>query len=278
MQQKKQKVSGYLAILWVLLAAVSAVGATFAWFSFHPSTNIEPMCGTISSGAVSLLISERAESDFAESCPLTPDSDPEELKPLSTANLERFFTASAQNSDGISILYREITESYGENGIHGTLYLKSENGGCDVYFYRSGMDFGADAQALAALRLGLKIRTAGGTSTYIFRLDAMGAVDTAQRVRTVPQSGTVVSDVQNGGTPVYVQDTALELDGYFAVEKDAADSFPTAGETRLATLLADETAAVEYWLYLEGCDDNCINAVQNRGFSLQLAFAGVAAD
>lgn len=37
-------------------------------------------------------------------------------------------------------------------------------------------------------------------------------------------------------------------------------------------------AAVEYWLYLEGCDEQCINAVQSRSSEIQFAFVGVDAD
>ena len=50
-----------------------------------------------------------------------------------------------------------------------------------------------------------------------------------------------------------------------------------AGTEMLCSLEADEVASVEYWLYLEGCDDNCSNPVQNRSSELQLAFAGVSA-
>lgn len=268
----------YLAVLWVILAAFAVIGATYAWFTFSPATNVEPVSGTISNGNVNLLISNNPNTAFDVSCVLTPDSNPDVLKPLSTADLNQFFSASAQNQSGISILYKDVTGQYGENGIHGTVYLKSQNGSCDVYFYRSGMNFGSDIQTLAALRLGMKITTQSGTSTYIFRLDDMGATGSAQSIRTVPQSGTVVSTVSGGGSPVYVSDPASDLSRYLAGESSANDAFPTAGETRLAALSADEVASVEYWLYLEGCDDNCINEVQNRNFSLQLAFAGVATE
>ena len=33
-------------------------------------------------------------------------------------------------------------------------------------------------------------------------------------------------------------------------------------------------ATVEYWLYLEGCDEQCVNAVQSRASEIQLGFAG----
>ena len=75
----------------------------------------------------------------------------------------------------------------------------------------------------------------------------------------------------------YEKDPALGLAPYFAVEKQENEN-PGAGQTELCTLAADEIAEVEYWLYLEGCDENCSNEVQARNIRLQLAFAGVTAD
>ena len=43
-------------------------------------------------------------------------------------------------------------------------------------------------------------------------------------------------------------------------------------------LNADEVAAVEYWLYLEGCDDHCSNPVQSRDVTLVLGFEGQKAE
>ncbi|MBQ3921322.1 MAG: hypothetical protein II689_03685, partial [Firmicutes bacterium] len=38
---------------------------------------------------------------------------------------------------------------------------------------------------------------------------------------------------------------------------------------------ANEVVPVEFWLYLEGCDDNCYNPVQTRDIALSLGFGGV---
>jgi hypothetical protein len=77
----------------------------------------------------------------------------------------------------------------------------------------------------------------------------------------------------SGTTASYVTDPAKSISAY-AAKMDEADA-PQAGTNLLTSLQADEIATVEYWLYLEGCDENCINDVQNRDFSLQLAFVGV---
>ena len=49
----------------------------------------------------------------------------------------------------------------------------------------------------------------------------------------------------------------------------------TAGANELFSLDSDEIASVEYWLYLEGCDEQCVNQVQNIDSDIRLAFAGV---
>ena len=50
---------------------------------------------------------------------------------------------------------------------------------------------------------------------------------------------------------------------------------PDAGAQALCTLASEEIATVEYWLYLEGCDENCVNEVQNRETFMELSFCGV---
>jgi hypothetical protein len=275
MNKKKLRQTRLLVFLWMLLALAVITAATYAWFTFNPYTNVEPMSSTISDGEASLLISNSENGEFDVSCSLQPESNPDTLSPVSTSDLGSFFSATAQNQNGISILYEDVTSGLSEKAIHGTVYLKSENGSCDVYLYRTGMDFGSDAQALASLRLGLKITAKSGTSTYLFRLDEMGTTSSASTTTTVPTSGTVVSTVGTSGTAEYVNDPSVDFTDYFAVEDSSDDTKPKAGTTNLTSLEQDEVASVEYWLYLEGCDDNCINDVQNKDVSLQLAFAGV---
>lgn len=58
-------------------------------------------------------------------------------------------------------------------------------------------------------------------------------------------------------------------------EKGSSDGAYQAGNKIVVQMNADEIATVEYWLYLEGCDDQCSNPVQNRNTEIKLAFAGV---
>ena len=71
-----------------------------------------------------------------------------------------------------------------------------------------------------------------------------------------------------------MDDPAKELGGYMAVAGEHENEYnPGAG--KLVSLEADEVATVSYYLYLEGCDEQCSNAVQNKSSEIQLAFAGV---
>jgi hypothetical protein len=270
---QKSRKTWILAAVWVLLAAAALTAATYAWFTFSPYTNVEPVSSTISQGDVSLLIANDPNEAFDKTCVLTPDSRPDELQPLSTADLEHFSRAVAQSPNGISILYQDVSSRMEDYLIHGTLYLRSLHGACGVYLNRSGMDLGTDTQALAALRLALRITTANGTKTCLFRLDDLGDTSSAESTQTVPQAGTVVSGVSGSGEADYVSDPSEDMSPYFAEETETDQM--EAGQEMLAALASEETASVEYWLYLEGCDEQCINEVQDRDLNLQFSFAGV---
>ena len=91
----------------------------------------------------------------------------------------------------------------------------------------------------------------------------MGNTSSAETAQTISESSAVVSSISSNGQPTYVQDPAEPLGTY------------KSGSKELMQLNADEVATVEYWLYLEGCDEQCVNAVQSRTSELQLAFTGV---
>lgn len=265
------------ALLWLVLAAVIVTGSTYAWFTMtgRTSTNVTPMSGTVGSGDSVLLISLDREGPFDTTCELRPEGNPGMLSPLSTGDLTHFYRVTAQNAAGIALLYRNADQDVNQDTIHGTVYLKCENAACDVYLDREKLSLGSDSQALAAMRLGLKITTEDQeVHTYILKLDELGSTAGVSAAQTVPRADTVVSSVAGSGQADYVTDPAENIGAYMA-ETGENDGEYHAGEKMLCSMEADTTAAVEYWLYLEGCDENCSNPVQNRGTEIALAFAGV---
>ena len=263
-----------LTIFWILFLIIVAVGTTYAWFTVTgmPSTNITPMAGTVSKGDTNLLISNSYGGPFDKTCELVLDGNPGSLRPLSTADLTHFYRSAAQNNEGITVLYANADNRVDQDALHGTVYLQCQNASCDVYFNRDELNLGSDAQALAAMRLGMRITSSSGTQTLIFRLDDMGSTGGAQSARTIASAGSVVASIAGSGEPVYTSDPSQGIGGYMAQTNGNAYN---PGSQKLMTLQAEEVATVEYWLYLEGCDDQCFNPVQNRASQLRLAFAGV---
>ena len=274
MNTKQLKRSAFLAAFSMIIILATLTTATYAWFTITAVTNVEPMDGAVSRGDSNLLISASRNGPFDRECKLSLVGDPQSLRPISTADLSRFYEAAAQDTGGIISLYKDAAKKVDSYCIHGTVYLRSEYNGCDVYLRRSGMDLGKDGQMLAAMRLGLKIETKNGTETVIFRLDELGNTGNAASAVTVASRGQVVSSVRTDGTASFVRDPAVDIADYFAEEGDDEEA-PEPGKEKLCTLEMDEVASVEFWLYMEGCDDNCVVEAQNRDTGLQLAFAGV---
>ena len=268
MEKRGLKISLLLTALSLLALCVALTAATYAWFTFDPYTNVTPMEGRISEGDTNLLISEGKTGPFDKQCALNPAHLAKTLFPVSTPDLDKFYTSRAQNAKGISTHFKDVTEKPGEYLIHGTVYLKCMGAGCGVYFNKPPLDLGTENQVLAAGRLGLKITGKDGKAIkYIFSLDALGNTQKADAFRTVEtdKKKAVIGKLDASGNPEYSDDPAVSINGYILGEANAE---------KLCALSVDEIAEVEYWLYLEGCDDECCNAVQSTKITLALGFVG----
>lgn len=264
----------FTAFTLVVLCAALTV-STYAWFTFDPYTNVTPMEGTISDGDTNLLISESKDGPFDKECELNPAVLTKILQPVSTADLERFYASIAQNRKGISTNYKEVTTQLDSFLVQGTVYLQSLGTGSDVYVSDAMKILGAneevDDQIIAAGRLGLLFtKDNGDTEKYILYLDALGKAAEAKAIRTISSEKTkaVVSAIDGDGVPTggYTDDPALPIRDYM-IDGDNAK--------KLCTVDADEIVKVDYWFYLEGCDDDCSDPVQSRDvITLSLGFAG----
>ena len=275
---KRLRKSLVMAVVGMLFFLISVTGVTYAWFtaSGRAHTNVTPMGGTVSDGDTNLLISTAESGPFDRECDLVAAGDAQALKPVSTADLESFYRVIMQNKEGIAVSYENADDRVDSDTFHGTVYLKSEGAPCNVYFDGEELQLGSDAQALAAMRLGLKITNHDGSRTFVMRLDDLGSTAAAEAKTTVPAAGTVVSGISGSGAASYVSDPAVNVSDYMA--QAAGNDEYTAGANELFSLDADEIASVEYWLYLEGCDEQCVNQVQNIDSDIRLAFAGVKAE
>ncbi len=254
------------AFTLVVLCATLAV-STYAWFSFDPYTNVTPMEGTISEGDTNLLISESKDGPFDKKCELNPAAMAQTLQPVSTSGLSRFYASAAQDRNGISTHFRDVTDKPEDWLIQGTVYLECLGTGCDVYFDKETLDLGEDIQILAAGRLGLIFTNEDEeVTTLLFKLDSLGETGSATARRTVSaDKEVVVAGINDDDTPKFEDDPAQSIGDYMLTADDPK---------KLCTIRRDEIIQVDYWLYLEGCDDHCSNPVQSRDVTLMLGFAG----
>ena len=272
--EKHYRTQTFFGVITLIAVLIAFSSATYAWFTFSTDTNVEPLEGGIGYGDGNLLIASAPDGPFSESCELNALGADVLLQPLSTADLAAFYVAVEQNRSGISTRFAPSSDP-ATAAVFGSVYLKSEQTGSVVYFDPTALDFGSDNQALAALRLGLVIHSAAATRTHIFKLDSMGNTANAETRRTIEQPGCVIASADDTGKPAFVSDPAADISRCCARATDDPDEF-NPGEQLLCTLGADEVARVDYFLYLEGCDENCINAVQGRTLALALGFTGIA--
>ena len=262
MNSKSLKQKTVLTVLAVLLALVVVSTATYAWFTFSPSARVEPMQGKISEGGIEILISNSPDGPFTETCDLILSSTADVLHPVSTADLKTFSIASRQNKDGIVTAFRDITDEVGKYILKGTVYLTCIDSPCDVYFEMDYLDFGADIQALAAMRFGMII----DGNTYIFKLDEFGNTVSAAKRATVDRENSVYDGA------ALIDDPSENIRPY--ANTGTLDN-PQPGDAPLAHIDADAVITVDYFMYLEGCDENCYNAVMDKDIALSFGFVGV---
>lgn len=260
-----------IAAAWLLLLLAAFSAATFAWFSSSRYTNVTPVAHTVSDSGYDLLIGASQGGPFDTECALSQTD--ETLYPISTADLTSFWRGTFQNANGITTEYANCTANVDDYALTGTFYLKGSSAPLAVYLYQSQMNVTNDPQLLAALRVGFIIEGSSGSQTYIFSCDDLGSTAGATSRRTTAQDGVVVS---GAGSWNYVADPSLSIGGY---TMDGTGDAPAAraGAQPLCTLAADEVARVTYFVYMEGCDDNCSNEAQSRDISLQFAFAATRA-
>lgn len=270
---KKQKLSLLLPAIIAVLSGIIALSAvTYAWINVAVGTftNVTPTVGgKISKGSDNLLICAEPAGEYGISCDMQVIY-PDFLLPISTADLDHFYTSAQQDRQGISIRFRDETETFRSFLLSGTLYLQYLGNQCDVYFSPPELDIRSTDQILSAGRLGLKITQDDGTVTrWFFTLDYFRGEEETQHRDTVEQANSVIAGIDSSGSPRFVDDPARPIEEFFLEEPN---------HRKLLSMEFDEIAQVDFFLYLEGCDDACFNpmvaddASQNADSSQELVF------
>jgi hypothetical protein len=276
-KQLSLRVSALLTLLSMLVVLAVLSTATYAWFTLSVNTNVEPMEGSVSKGDVNLAIAASEGGTYDKKSAVSLLSQCDTLLPLSTADLKTFYSATARTPEGKACLYAQVPEEKAETElVHGEVYVKAQYTDADLYFQQQNLKFEGSAQLLASLRLGMTITSSGEEKTYFFKLDDLAGTGGAKAEdTTLGGAQSVVSAVSASGAATFAADPAESMATYCAQDTGGDDADPEPGEKALCRLKQDSPARVELWLYMEGCDENCLNEAQANELGFNLAFAGV---
>lgn len=242
----------FLSAILSLATLITLTISTFAWFTQQNFVSTEMYTAEVNGGEIELLISLSETGEYDVECELVPENMPEKLSPVSTGDLQHFFKPLKTIKDGIVTEYKEADIT--ENVIYGTLFLKA-NEDCDIYIDEESFDVSLSEPLSVGLRVGFKIND----EIHILNLDK-GKNEEAKI--TTEKEDVVVMSVDEKNVS-YISDPSLPVDNYYFNN-----------ENKITTLLKDEPTAIRYWIYIEGCDINCVNNIIGKDINIKFAFAG----
>ena len=261
-----------MSILFCGLAAIALLGSSYAWFSdmIRAQTEVLPVSGSASAGDIGLQISGSSTGPFGEKANLTRLDRCQVLYPVSTANLEQFYGAKGQNTQGKVAVYEEITDDVLEHILYGELFLKPIYQDGQLYLEQSAFTVIGNPQLLASARLGMRFHAGDTTNTYIFPLETTMSGVVSQETST---GGTqqVVSAVSEQGVATFVTPELQDLRDYQVPV--VGEQAVVGNQSALCNLVKEQVVRVEVWIYMEGCDPESILEAQDEEIQMNLAFA-----
>lgn len=271
-----------VSVFMMLIIAMSLTTATYAWFTSSRVVHTDRVVSQSSTDTVELLVSSTGGDDFHGSneavITRVNNTATDELMPVSTADLKNF----VYNDGSVESMAVHFARSDGEYYYHGRIYLRADavnhrdEDKLALYFDESddkGPLFQSNADSvLNALRLGITI---DGETFYIFRVSDESNPGQNRvlntRLNGVELGGNQVID-SSQDTLRAVSDPSVPLMEYM-VDRDGT----TKGNTIKPILLMDlnRVYTLDIYVYLEGCDPDCSEAVQLGNLDFYLAFYGI---
>ena len=255
-----------LSILFVFIALLSIVGATYAWFTLSANTKQTPFTSSVSAGDMVLTVSDRADGQFGDTSPIARLDQCDTLVPVSTNDIVHFYSATAQNRDGKIFLYKDVSQQISEKVLYGEVFLQARYRDGYLYFDTEKFNITGDAQLLSASRLGMKFSDGDSESIYIFDLQDFARGEVIERTTIETETGKVVAGIDENGNATFQEEQAEEISAYAKTLDEVNSTSPLFEITR------DQLVRVEFWIYMEGCDPHCINEAQESGIEMNLAF------
>lgn len=276
------------AIFALLIAMVAMVAATFAWYIYNTdahTTNVHMAAGT----SAALRISNRYDGEYKSAAILEEFRGT--LNPVSTNRIDGgngfqkvigFTNGSENRSKLVANLFGpgESSDYYKTK-----LYLKTNADEMQVYVSDIGyQDDDDDNPISTAIRIGIVAHAPGEkqpeTGEYIFSINERDFDPDGYNTET-GQDGYVLDYGKTDGTTVPFQPYNSENYCIYDVEEGKVtlkqDSVPICTVRGNGEGGYGEAVELTIYIWLEGCDKDCTQALCNRTLeNLALSFAGLA--
>ncbi len=276
LQLKRKMAIASIALLVALLAAASA---TFAWYIYNTrahTTSVHMAAGS----NVSIEISNKYDGEYGSSTVL--DSFIGYLAPVSTDQIivndvakfqkvEKFVGESGKQ------LAKDFSAAKETDFYMTSIFIRSKNADAGLYISDLTFEDGDEKNPISsAIRLGFVVHESGQNKSvadeYIFSIsDAKNPQRDYNTFNGV--EGHVLDHRYTDGTTIkfdpYTKDAFVDYD------KDSGEITIKTGSVKLCDLKNDVPTQVDIYIWLEGCDEDCIRNLEGTTLkNIAVAFAG----
>lgn len=282
--KKSNKMPGPLIYIMIIAVLLMIIGGTYAWFTYNRTVETNKVSARTDNDDVKLLVSTKGGANFkgkdVAAIGQVNSADKMELMPVSTADLKNFLY-SPITQGGKATYFDDVKNE--KFYYHGRIFIKAEAKGdfatkkMNLYLDQSGSEVENFVKAegegiLNASRIGLKFES---SNPRIFRVSDKSNSKNNQ-VRNTVINGQQLGDgnviARRDGKITAVADPSITLNKYTVKEVNGAKRLP---DNPIIKMDMNKEYQLDIYFYIEGCDPDCSDIVQENEVDLQLAFFGV---
>ncbi len=271
-----------IASIALLVALLAAASATFAWYIYNTrahTTSVHMAAGS----NVSIEISNKYDGEYGSSTVL--DSFVGNLRPVSTDQIivsgDEKFQKVEKFIDGTGSQPKQLAKDFSaakETDFYMTsVFIRSKNADAGLYISDLTFEDGDENNPISsAIRLGFVVHESGQDKSveneYIFVIsDAKNPQREYNTFNGV--EGHVLDHRYTDGTTIkfdpYTKDAFVDYDN-----ESGVITLKT-GSVKLCDLKNDIPTQVDIYIWLEGCDEDCIVNLQGKTLkNIAVSFAG----
>lgn len=289
MQNHDKKQTGALwrrfaaAALICLIALLAAVSATYAWYVYQTGRHTTTAHLAAGAGA-NLQISSERDGIFSSAALLEQYTG--QLVPVSTNRIlggfQRVTQFEENSGTGASLVAAVFGDSMEQDYYKAKLFLRTSGGDTDIYISDIGFIDNDPANPISsAMRAGFVVHDTDGDKEYIFELSDAKNPQAEYNTKTGEQ-GFVLDSAKTDGTTVpfapYTKKNFCEYDTANNAVSTTDDSLVLCtipGTKKQGE--AGEAVQIDVYLWLEGCDEDCVGNLAGKTLSdVSISFAGRA--